>query len=93
MNRRVLPLACLVLALAVAPGCKKTKSAPPAMPQYDALEPGPGANPLEIERYHLEQEKRTLSEKLSDNLDRIQRINARLIQINIELQRQNNPHY
>ena len=93
MNRRVLPLACLVLALAVAPGCKKTKSTPPAMPLYDTLEPGPGANPLEIERYRLEQEKRTLSENFSDNLDRIQRINARLIQINIELQRQTNPHY
>lgn len=93
MNRRVLPLACLALALAVAPGCNKSKSTAQAMPQYDALEPGPGANPLEIERYQLEQEKRTLSENLSDNLDRIQRINARIIQINIELQRQTNPHY
>ena len=93
MNRRVLPLACLLLALTVAPGCKKAKSTAPAMPLYDALEPGPGANPLEIERYQLEQEKRTLSENLSDNLDRIQRINARIIQINIELQRQTNPHY
>ena len=93
MNRRVLTLACLVLALAVVPGCNKAKNTAPAMPQYDALEPGPGANPLEIERYQLEQEKRTLSENLGDNLDRIQRINARIIQINIELQRQTNPHY
>ena len=91
MNRYALALLCLALPLLAAPGCKK--HAPPAMPQYDALEPGPGASPLESERYRLEQEKRTLSEDLSENLDRIQRINARLIQINIELQRQTNPHY
>jgi hypothetical protein len=93
MNRRTLALACLLLAVLVASGCKKTKSAPPAMPGYDTLDPGPGATPLEAERYRLEEEKRSLSENFSDNIDRIQRINARIIQINIELQRQNNPHY
>ncbi len=43
--------------------------------------------------YQLEEEKRSLSEKYSDHVDRIQQINSRLIQINIELQRQANPHY
>ena len=93
MHRRVLALACMVLALAAVTGCKKSKCTAPALTLYDSLEPAPGANPLELEQFRLEREKRTLSEHFSENLDRIQRINARLIQINIELQRQNNPHY
>jgi hypothetical protein len=85
-------LAVLLLVAVAAPGCK-TKSTPPPMPQQDHLAPVPGSSPLETERYQLEEEKRTLSADYSENIDRIQRINARLIQINIELQRQTNPHY
>lgn len=89
--RPLLLVAVLLVALA-APGCKKTAT-PPPMPQHESPMPAAGASPLETERYQLEEEKRTLSEDYSENIDRIQRINARLIQINIELQRQTNPHY
>lgn len=89
MTLRALTLACLLLAVVAVTGCKK-KSTPPAMPQIE--HPAP-TNPLEAERNQLEEEKRTLSEDYSENIDRIQRINARLIQINIQLQRQANPLY
>ncbi|MFP5258339.1 MAG: hypothetical protein ACLGQH_04880 [Acidobacteriota bacterium] len=89
MTQRAMILACLLLAVLAAAGCKK-KSTPPAMPQITYPAP---TNPLEAERNQLEEEKRTLSEDYSENIDRIQRINARLIQINIELRRQTNPLY
>lgn len=92
MTLRALMLVALLLVAAAAPGCKKTIT-PPPMPQHESPMPAAGASPLETERYQLEEEKRTLSQDYSDNIDRIQRINARLIQINIELQRQTNPHY
>ena len=86
-------LTCLLLAVfAFLPGCKSTSPPPPPMPQLTPM-PGSGASALEMERYQLEEEKRSLSEKYSDHVDRIQQINSRLIQINIELQRQANPHY
>jgi|GEM_PF-1978460 len=92
MKVKLLSLACLVLAaLFVMPGCN-TKGTPPAMPQIANPVPAEGASPLEVERYQLEEEKRSLSEKYADHVDRIQQINTRLIQINIELHRQANPH-
>jgi hypothetical protein len=93
MKLRALLLVCLLLAVAtVLGGCNK-KSKPPAMPQYASPAPTTGASPQEVERYQLEEEKRALSEKYGDNIDRIQQINARLIQLNIEISRQANPHY
>lgn len=90
MTLRAMMLVALLLV--AAPGCKKTTT-PPPMPQHESPLPAVGASPLETERHQLEEEKRTLSQDYSENIDRIQRINARLIQINIELQRQTNPHY
>lgn len=70
-----------------------SKGKAPTMPQISSPAPGPGASPQELERYQLEEEKRSLSEKYGDNIDRIQQINSRLIQLNIEINRQANPHY
>ncbi len=92
MGHFVRMLLCLLLAALLGAACSK-KATPPAMPQVANPLPGPGAGALEMERYQLEEEKRTLSEKYADNIERIQAINARLIQINIELQRHINPHY
>ncbi|MHC1789453.1 hypothetical protein [Solidesulfovibrio sp.] len=89
--RALLPACLLLAAVAATPGCQT--QTPPAMPQIGNPLPATGASPLETERYQLEEEKRVLYEDYSENIDRIQRINARLIQINIELQRQTNPHY
>jgi hypothetical protein len=57
------------------------------MPQLANPQPEAGADPLEVERYQLEEEKRTLTDKYGANIDRIKQINARLIEINIELGR------
>ncbi|MYL83043.1 hypothetical protein GTA51_07820 [Desulfovibrio aerotolerans] len=89
MTLRAMILACLLLAVVGSVGCKKN-STPPAMPQITYPAP---TSPLEVERNQLEEEKRSLSEDYSENIDSIQRINARLIQINIELHRQTNPQY
>lgn len=92
MMPRAMTMAGLLLAaVAATAGCQTSQ--PPAMPRIENPAPAATASPLETERYQLEEEKRTLSEDYSENIDRIQRINARLIQINIELQRQTNPHY
>jgi predicted component of type VI protein secretion system len=63
------------------------KSTPPPMPEAPNPQPGPGADALEVERYRLEEEKRTLAAKYGGNIDRIKQINLRLIEINIELGR------
>ena len=55
-------------------------------------QPGAGADALEVERYQLETEKRTLEDSYSSNIDRIQQINARLIEINLELRRRANQY-
>jgi len=89
MTLRPMLLACLLLAVVGSVGCKK-KSTPPAMPQITYPAP---TSPQEVERNQLEEEKRSLSEDYSENIDRIQRINARLIQINIELHNQAQPRY
>ena len=89
MKRGILVLCCLLAAAApLAAGCKK--ATPPAMPQLANPEPGPGASAQEVERYQLEEEKRTLSENYGENIARIQQINARLIQLNLEIHRQAN---
>jgi len=85
-------LSLLLIAFFIIPGCVK-KSTPPPMPLTANPMPAAGATPLEMERYQLQEEKRALSEKYGDNIGRIQEINVRLIQINIDLQRQANPHY
>ncbi len=93
MRRQTLVCCCLLaLGLLSGPGCAK-KVTPPAMPEHVSPAPGPTASPQEIERHQLEQEKSALEEKYGDNLDRIQEINARLIELNIEIRRQSNPHY
>lgn len=80
---------CLLLPCAMlgSTGCRRT-TPPPPMPQVANPVPGPTADPLEVERYQLIEEKQTLEAQYGDNLARIQAINARLIQINIELQQQ-----
>jgi hypothetical protein len=90
MRRGIVALCCLLGAAApLAAGCAK-KVTPPAMPQLANPEPGPGASAQEVERYQLEEEKRTLSENYGENIARIQQINARLIQLNLEIHRQAN---
>lgn len=80
---------CLLMALALClAGCRK--NSPPVMPLTPNPAPAAEASALEMERYQLEEEKRSLSTKYSDNLDRIQQITTRLIQINIEISRQAN---
>jgi len=80
---------CLLVALALClVGCRK--NSPPTMPLTPNPAPAVGASALEMERYQLEEEKRSLSTKYGDNLDRIQQITTRLIQINIEISRQAN---
>uniref|UniRef100_I2Q0P7 Uncharacterized protein n=1 Tax=Desulfovibrio sp. U5L TaxID=596152 RepID=I2Q0P7_9BACT len=93
MRRLALGLVCLLgLALPFGAGCVK-KATPPPMPQAENPVPGPGASAQEVERYQLEEEKRSLTDKYGENIGRIQQINARLIQLNIEINRQANPHY
>ncbi|MGE4536701.1 MAG: hypothetical protein AB7D37_06470 [Desulfovibrio sp.] len=88
MKRRVIACCCLLAAvLPLGAGCDK-KATPPAMPQLVNPQPGPGASPQEVERYQLEEEKRTLVDNYGDNIDRIQQINARLIQLNMEIHNQ-----
>lgn len=84
---------CLLLAaMPGLPGCVK-KSKPPTMSQFASPTPGAEASAEEVERYQLEQEKRSLSEKYGDNIDRIKQINDRLIELNIKLNLQTNHHY
>jgi hypothetical protein len=91
MKRLAFACLCLLVAsLALGTGCRQ-KATPPPMPQVANPMPGPGASPLEVERHQLEEEKRGLTEQYGDNLARIQRINARLIEINIEISRRQNP--
>ncbi|EHJ46617.1 hypothetical protein DFW101_0600 [Solidesulfovibrio carbinoliphilus subsp. oakridgensis] len=93
--RRLLAIGLVCLLGAAMPftvGCKK-KTTPPPMPQAENPVPGPGASAQEVERYQLEEEKRSLTDKYGENIGRIQQINARLIQLNIEINRQANPHY
>lgn len=93
MTRLGITLAFLVgITFALQAGCT-SKAAPPAMPQVENPTPGPGATAQEVERYQLEEEKRALSDKYGENIARIQEINSRLIQLNIEINRQANPHY
>lgn len=89
MKRLALLLLYLLAACAmVAPtGCHR--STPPPMPQIPNPVPAPGADPLEVERHQLLEEKRTLEAQYGDNIARIQQLNSRLIQINIELQQHN----
>jgi len=84
---------CLLLAaMPCLPGCVK-KSKPPTMSQFASPPPGADASAEEVERYQLEQEKRSLSEKYGDNIDRIKQINDRLIELNIKINLQTNHHY
>lgn len=76
----------VAVLVTVAAGCAK-KATPPPMHALPNPQPGPGADALEVERYQLETEKRTLESSYGSNLDRIQQINARLIEINLELRR------
>jgi len=93
MRRLAIVLLCLLAAaLPMGAGCVK-KATPPPMPQAPNPAPAPGASAQEVERYQLEEEKRSLTDKYADNIARIQQINARLIQLNIEINRQANPHY
>lgn len=89
--KRVCTIMCCLLAalLPLGAGCNK-KSTTPTIPQVANPVPGPGASPLEVERYQLEEEKRSLTSNYAENIDRIQQINARLIQLNIAITRQTN---
>jgi hypothetical protein len=91
MRRHAIACACLAaVALSLGAGCQK-KAVPPAMPQVVSPVPGPGASAQEVERHQLEEEKRALMEQYGDNLARIQQINSRLIELNIQIERQKNP--
>ena len=91
MRRYAIACACLVLlALVSGAGCRK-QAVPPTMPQTMSPVPGPGASAEEVERYQLEEEKHALMEQYGDNLARIQQINARLIELNIAINRQKHP--
>jgi hypothetical protein len=82
---------CLLVAMVLClAGCNK--KSPPQMPLVPNPAPAVGASAQEMERYQLEEEKRSLAEKYGDNIDRIQQINARLIQLNIDISRQTNSH-
>lgn len=88
MKRLVLALCCLLAASGplLVSGCRHVS--PPPMPDVPNPVPGPEAGSLEVERYQLQEEKRVLGQNYGDNIDRIQQINTRLIEINMELQRQ-----
>ncbi len=73
-------IALLLCPLAVC-GCQAHKTAPA---QPAAVQPARPAT-LEEERAMLEQEKQELVGNYSENLERIQQINARIIDINIHL--------
>ncbi|WP_428559702.1 MAG: hypothetical protein ACP59X_14790 [Solidesulfovibrio sp. DCME] len=92
MKRNAIACLCLLFcaALGLCAGCR-AKATPPPMPQVTSPVPGPGASALEVERHQLEEEKRGLMEQYGDNLARIQQINARLIELNIEIHRRQNP--
>jgi hypothetical protein len=79
-------LAGLLLAATLPPlgGCI-VKAKPPPMPEVPNPPPPQGADALEVERYRLQEEKRSLAGSYGSNIDRIKEINARLIEINIEL--------
>lgn len=63
---------------------------PPPMPELPNPQPSAGADALEVERYRLEEEKRGLAGRYGQNVDRIKQINARIIEINIELRQRGN---
>ena len=77
----------LLLAVMLVLAACAAKSTPPPMHALPNPQPGAGADSLEVERYQLETEKRTLEGSYSNNIDWIQQINARLIEINLELRR------
>ena len=79
-------LAVAILAMAA---CNTVKA--PPMPQVPNPPPAPEADALEVERYQLTEEKRALEAQYGDHIDRIKQINARLIEINIELHRRGLP--
>ena len=87
---RLLAIALMGTAIATGAACGKVKA--PPMPQLPNPPPAAGADALEVERYQLEEEKRSLADKYGDNITRIKQINTRLIEINIELnQRRGRP--
>lgn len=67
----------------VVAACNTVKA--PPMPQVPNPPPAAGASALEVERYQLQEEKRSLEGNYGDHLDRIKQINSRLIEINLEL--------
>lgn len=79
----------LAAAVCALSGCHE-KVTPPEMPHYVNPAPGPGASPQEVERHQLEEEKTDLMKNYGDNLSRIQQINARLIELNLQIERQRN---
>lgn len=83
LRRWFVNLAVAALFLIVV-ACHSTVKAPP-MPQVPNPPPAAGASALEVERYQLVEEKQALESNYGDNLGRIKQINARLIEINIEL--------
>ena len=91
---RGLALLALAFALATAVlclGCRTTGSSrtlDAAAPQAVSAH---APKTLEEERRRREDEKKELVKDYSDNLDRIQEINARLIEINITLGQQAAP--
>ena len=76
----------VVVSLVTVVGCSKVKA--PPMPKVPNPVPAADADPLQVERYQLLQEKQALDEKYGDNIERIKQINNRLIEINLELRRQ-----
>lgn len=82
---RVALTALVVSSAFFLPGCQAQKTAPP--PQAQAVQPQAVRRPatIEEEKAMLEAEKQELVGNYSENLDRIQQINARIIEINILL--------
>jgi len=83
---RPLRAALLILCVSSAfflPGCQAPKAPPPEQ----AVQPQAVRRPatIEEEKAMLEAEKQELVGNYSENLDRIQQINARIIEINILL--------
>lgn len=85
VNMRTLVGLLLAVLLAVGIGCSKVKA--PPMPEVPNPAPAADADPLQVERYQLLEEKRVLDDKYGDNIERIKQINNRLIEINLELSR------
>lgn len=77
--------ALFIASALLLPGCQAQKTAPP--PQAQSAQPQAVRRPatIEEEKAMLEAEKQELVGDYSENLDRIQQINARIIEINILL--------